>query len=109
MTKHNTLDKDFFLRIAPEIYLKKVIAGGFEKVFEIGKNFRNEGMDASHLQEFTMLEWYVAYWNFEDNIEFVTKLIKELVYSVNKDYKVKYQDYEFDFEKEMKRIDYMLY
>jgi lysyl-tRNA synthetase, class II len=106
VTKHNTLDKDFFLRIAPEIYLKKVIAGGFEKVFEIGKNFRNEGMDASHLQEFTMLEWYAAYWNFEDNIEFVTKLIKELVYSINKDYKVKYQDYEFDFASEMKRVDY---
>lgn len=106
VTKHNTLDKDFYLRIAPEIYLKKVIAGGLERVFEIGKNFRNEGMDASHLQEFTMLEWYAAYWNFEDNINFVTKLIKELVYSVNKDYKVEYQEHVFDFEKEIDRVDY---
>nr|MBP9839012.1 lysine--tRNA ligase [Pseudomonadota bacterium] len=59
-THHNALDTDFYLRISPETYLKRVIAGGLEKVFEIGKNFRNEGTDASHLQEFTMLEWYVA-------------------------------------------------
>ena len=69
-TKHNALNKTLNLRIAPEIALKEVICGGFDKVFEIGKVFRNEGMDQQHLQEFTVCEWYAAYWNFEDNIKF---------------------------------------
>lgn len=54
--------EDLYLRIALELYLKTAVAAGFDKVFEIGKNFRNEGMDSSHLQEFTMIEWYEAYW-----------------------------------------------
>ncbi|MEK7167684.1 MAG: amino acid--tRNA ligase-related protein, partial [Patescibacteria group bacterium] len=70
VTHHNALDLDVYLRIAPEIFLKECIVGGFEKVFEIGRCFRNEGMDPSHLQDFTMLEHYVAYWNFEDNMVF---------------------------------------
>ncbi len=78
-THHNALDKDCNLRIAPETYLKQVVAGGFPRVFEVAKCFRNEGMDASHLQEFTQVEWYASYWNFEDNIKFYTKFIKELV------------------------------
>ena len=78
-THHNALDKECNLRIAPEVYLKQVVAGGFPRVFEVAKCFRNEGMDASHLQEFTQVEWYCSYWNFEDNIKFYTKFIRELV------------------------------
>ncbi len=106
ITKHNTLDKDFYLRIAPELYLKQVVAGGFDRVFEIGKNFRNEGMDASHLQEFTMLEWYAAYWDFEDNIKFSEALIKGLVQEVTGDTRITFGEDEIDFGGEWKRIDY---
>jgi lysyl-tRNA synthetase, class II len=79
ITHHNSLDVDLYLRISPEIYLKQLIVGGFEKVFEIGKNFRNEGLDPSHLQEFTMLEFYVAYVDYKDNILFTRRLIQEVV------------------------------
>lgn len=78
-THHNALDMDVFLRIAPEIYLKEAIAGGFEKVFEIGRVFRNEGIDPSHLQEFTMVEHYVAYWNYKDNMAFTEKMLTTLI------------------------------
>lgn len=74
-THHNALDRDFFLRISPETYLKRVVAGGFDRVYEIGRNFRNEGIDASHLQEFTMLEWYAAYWDYTDNMEAIRTLL----------------------------------
>jgi len=81
-THHNALDIDVYLRIAPETYLKECVIGGFEKVFEIARCFRNEGMDPSHLQDFTMVEHYAAYWNYEDNMEFTEQmfsfLLKEL-------------------------------
>lgn len=77
-THYNALDLDVFLRIAPELYLKKAIIGGFDKIFEVARVFRNEGMDASHLQEFTMVEHYCAYWNFEDNMNFTEKMITTL-------------------------------
>lgn len=79
MTKHNALDKECNLRIAPETYLKQVVAGGFNRVFEVAKCFRNEGMDSQHLQEFTQVEWYASYWNFEDNIKFFTKFFREIL------------------------------
>ena len=69
-----------YLKISPEIYLKKLIVGGFEKVFEIGKNFRNEGIDRSHNPEFTMMEYYQAYTDYEDQM----KLLKKLVCHVTK-------------------------
>ncbi len=82
ITHHNALDKDFYLRIAPETYLKRLIVGGFERVYEFAKCFRNEGIDPSHHQEFTMLEYYAAYWNYEDNMKFTEELfayfLKEL-------------------------------
>ena len=68
-THHNALDIDLNLRIAPETYLKQCIAAGFNRVYEVAKCFRNEGMDTEHLQEFTQVEWYASYWNFEDNIK----------------------------------------
>ena len=73
VTHHNSLDKDFYLRIAPETYLKMLTAGGFNKVFEIGKSFRNEGIDRSHLQEFTSLEWYNAFADYQDNKRLFTR------------------------------------
>ena len=79
LTKHNALDKECNLRIAPETYLKQVVAGGFDRVFEVAKCFRNEGMDTQHLQEFTQVEWYASYWSFEDNVKFFTKFIRELL------------------------------
>jgi lysyl-tRNA synthetase class 2 len=87
-THHNALDINVFLRIAPEMYLKRCIVGGFDRVYEFAKCFRNEGMDPSHLQEFTMLEYYAAYWNFEDNMDFTEKLIAHIVKLVKGDYKI---------------------
>ncbi len=105
ITKHNALNKDFYLRIAPELALKEIIACGFDKVYEIGKNFRNEGMDPSHLQEFTVIEWYAAYWNFEDNIKFSTELFQGLVKEIKGSLKFDYQGTELDFS-DIKRLDY---
>lgn len=79
LTHHNSLDIDVYLRIAPETYLKRCVAGGFERVFEFARCFRNEGMDPSHLQEFTMLEYYAAYWNYEDNMDFTEKMIQNVL------------------------------
>ena len=105
-TKHNALNKMCNLRIAPETYLKQVICGGFDRVFEMGKVFRNEGMDTQHLQEFTMCEWYAAYWNFENNIKFFQELIRSLLTEVIGTTKVMYQGIELDFGAEWKRVDY---
>lgn len=99
ITHHNTLNEDFYLRIAPELYLKKTVAAGFDKVFEIGKNFRNEGMDSSHLQEFTMIEWYAAYWDYLKNMDFSCELLKKLVGTINGDLKLDYQGINLDFSK----------
>jgi lysyl-tRNA synthetase class 2 len=78
-THHNALDHDFFLRIAIETPQKEALVGGFERTFEIGKVFRNEGMDPSHLQEFTMCEHYAAYWNYEDNMTFTEQMFHFLL------------------------------
>jgi lysyl-tRNA synthetase, class II len=81
ISHHNALDIDVFLRIAPETYLKRAIVGGFTKVFEFARCFRNEGMDATHLQDFTMLECYRAYYNYKDNMKFTQEM---LCYAVTK-------------------------
>jgi len=106
VTKHNTLDIDLHLRIAPELYLKQVVACGFDRVFELGKNFRNEGMDAMHLQEFTMLEWYASYWDFKDNIDFVTKLMQELLLALRSNLQIEYQGQPLDFSS-FAQLDYI--
>lgn len=82
ITHHNALDMDVYLRIAPETYLKRAIVGGFTKVFEFARCFRNEGIDASHLQDFTMLECYCAYFNYEDNIRFTKEMLTYAVKEV---------------------------
>ena len=106
-THHNALDMDCTLRIAPEIYLKECIAAGFDKVYEVSKCFRNEGMDTQHLQEFTQVEWYCAYWKYEDNIKFFTDFIKGALMELNGSLVLNYQGKEIDFsKKEWKRLDY---
>ncbi len=105
-THHNALDLDCNLRIAPECYLKECIAGGFDRVYELAKCFRNEGMDPQHLQEFTQVEYYVAYWNYEDNIKFFTRFIQDLFNEVLGTNIINYQGHEIDFGGEWKKVDY---
>jgi lysyl-tRNA synthetase class 2 len=76
-THHNALDQEMFLRIAPELYLKRLVVGGFERVFEINRNFRNEGISVRHNPEFTMMEFYAAYWNYRDLMDFTEALIRD--------------------------------
>lgn len=106
-THHNSLDMECNLRIAKECYLKQCIGAGIDRVFELGKDFRNEGMDPSHLQEFTQVEWYASYWNFEDNIKFFKKMIVELLQNCIGATKVNYQGQEIDFSGDWKRVDYV--
>ena len=103
---HNALDKDCNLRIAPETYLKQVVCGGFPRVFEVAKCFRNEGMDASHLQEFTQVEWYASFWNFEDNIAFYSRFLREMTtYMLGKP-EITVRGTTYDLSKEFKKVDY---
>lgn len=107
-THHNALDMECNLRIAPETYLKQCIAGGFDRVYELAKCFRNEGMDTEHLQEFTQVEWYVSYWNFEDNIKFYQGFIKNLLLELLGTTTIEYQGHSLDFGKEnWNRINYV--
>lgn len=106
-THHNALDIECNLRIATECHLKQCIGAGIDRVFELGKDFRNEGIDPSHLQEFTQVEWYASYWNFEDNLKFFKKLIVELLNKCLGTTKINYQGQEIDFDGEWPRIDYV--
>ena len=107
-THHNALDLDCNLRIAPECYLKQCIAGGFDRVYELAKCFRNEGMDPQHNPEFTQVEWYVAYWNFEDTIVFYKEFIRNMFKEIIGTDKIEYQGIELDFGKETwPRINYV--
>lgn len=107
-THHNALNLDCNLRIAFETWLKMVNAAGFDKVFELGKDFRNEGMDPTHLQEFTQVEWYAAYWDFEDNIKFFKKFIQELMKHTIGTTKITVAGNEVDFGKETwERINFI--
>lgn len=106
-THHNALDIECNLRIATETWLKQCIAAGFDRVFEMGKDFRNEGMDTSHLQEFTQVEWYASYWDFEDNLKFYKDLCITLLKECIGETKVVYQGQEIEFDCEWKRVDYV--
>ena len=101
-THHNALDKELFLRIAPELYLKKLLVGGFEKVFEINRNFRNEGISTIHNPEFTMLEFYEAFGSLQKTTSFVQKLIQDAVASVNDSLQISYQDRALDLSQDFK-------
>ena len=97
-THYNALDIDVYMRIAPETYLKRAIAGGYNRVYEFARCFRNEGIDPSHLPDFTMLEYYAAYWNYRDNMAFTEGLIKAVVKETIGSLQFTYQDTAIDLD-----------
>ncbi len=104
ITHHNALGVDRYLRIAPELYLKRLVVGGFEAVFEINRNFRNEGMDLTHNPEFTMIEFYWAYHNYQDLMNLTEEMFKVLLSKLDMPLKIPYGDVEIDFSKEFERV-----
>ncbi len=104
ITHHNALDQDMFLRISPELYLKRLVVGGFERVFEINRNFRNEGISPRHNPEFTMMELYMAYADFHDLINFTEDLFRTVAQNVLGTTLIKYGDESFDFYKPFNKL-----
>lgn len=104
ITHHNTLDMDLYLRIAPELYLKRLVVGGLERVFEINRNFRNEGVSIQHNPEFTMLEFYMSYATFEDLMDLTEDMFKQVATAVCGSHEVSYQGTNLDFGQPFKRI-----
>ena len=96
VTHHNALDIDLYARIAPELYLKRLLVGGFEKVYELNRNFRNEGVSTRHNPEFTMLEFYWAYADVNQMMDFCEELLRQTAMTVGQP-KVKFGEHEFDF------------
>ena len=105
-THLNALDVDLYLRISPELYLKRLLVGGFEKVYEIGKCFRNEGLDRQHNPDFTMLEFYWAYADYKDLMIFAEELFSILLKKIFKSTKINYQGKEIDFKTPWPRVEY---
>lgn len=106
-THHNALDMTLYMRIADELYLKRLIVGGLERVYEIAKDFRNEGMDRTHNPEFTMLECYAAFWDYHDMMDLTERLIRRLVEEFGHEGKLTYGELEMDFTKPFGRIRFM--
>jgi lysyl-tRNA synthetase class 2 len=104
VTHHNELDQDLYLRIATELYLKRLIVGGLEKVYEIGRVFRNEGVSYKHNPEFTMLEWYEAYADYRDTMERIETLIELVALDTIGTTKVRYRDHDLDLAKPWRRL-----
>lgn len=104
ITHHNALDRDMYLRVAPELYLKRLVVGGFERVFEINRNFRNEGLSTRHNPEFTMLEFYWSYADFRDLMDLTEGMLRHIAESVLGNSKVTYQGSEYDFAQPFTRI-----
>ncbi|TVP53699.1 MAG: lysine--tRNA ligase [Gemmatimonadales bacterium] len=107
VTHHNALDTRLYLRIADELYLKRLIVGGFERVYEIGKDFRNEGIDRSHNPEFTMLEFYQAFADYREMMELVEELIRFVVEEVHGEPRLTYQGEPIDFEPSFRRLPFV--
>lgn len=106
LTHHNSLDIDLYLRIAPELYLKKLLIGGFPRVYEIGRNFRNEGIDATHNPEFTMLEFYESYSDAKHQMVRVEKLLKTVAKKILNKTSFVYNENKIDFSKKFKVVSY---
>ena len=106
-THHNALDIDCNLRIAPECYLKECNAAGYDRVYEVAKCFRNEGMDPQHLQEFTQIEWYASYWNFEDNIKFFQEFMRETAMYLKGTTEITVGEQTIDLGKEWNKVNYV--
>ncbi|CUR48195.1 Lysyl-tRNA synthetase (class II) [Alloalcanivorax xenomutans] len=104
ITHHNSLDLDMYLRIAPELYLKRLVVGGFEKVFEINRNFRNEGLSTRHNPEFTMLEFYQAYAGYQDLMDLTEDMLRTLARDVLGTTEIQYQGEVYDFGKPFARL-----
>jgi len=105
-TRHNALGQDYYLRIAPELYLKRLIVGGFEKVFEFSRNFRNEGISPQHNPDFTMLEFYWAYADYEKLMKFTEELVKKVVVKINGALKVQYAGNTYNFKPPFRRVEF---
>jgi lysyl-tRNA synthetase class 2 len=103
VTHHNALDTEMYLRIAPELYLKRLIVGGLEKVYEIGKDFRNEGMSTRHNPEFTMLESYAAGWDYENQMDFTERAVEELALKLHGTTDITYQGETIDLSAPWRR------
>ena len=103
-THHNALDMELYLRIAPELYLKRLVVGGLEKVFEVNRNFRNEGMSTRHNPEFTMLEFYAAYWRYEQLMSFIEGMLRRAAETVTGSAVVNYQGRTIDFARPFERL-----
>lgn len=103
-THHNALDMKLYMKISPELYLKRLIVGGFDKVYDLNKNFRNEGIDRSHNPEFSMIEWYEAYTDYNYQMKQFEELVAFLAKEVTGSYKVQYQGKELDFTTPWKRL-----
>lgn len=106
-THHNALDTTLYLRIADELYLKRLIVGGLERVYEIAKDFRNEGMDRTHNPEFTMLECYAAYWDYRDMMDLTERLVHRLAGNFGTGGRLHYGEHELDFSRPFRRIAFM--
>lgn len=104
VTHHNALNREYYLRIATELALKKLVVGGFEKVYEIGRNFRNEGMDATHNPEFTSIEAYTAYSSMEDQMDLLEEIIKYVTKKIDKQ-NLEYKGVNINFNQKFKRIN----
>ena len=104
ITHHNALDMDMYLRIAPALYLKRLVVGGFERVFELNRNFRNEGVDVRHNPEFTMMEFYATYWTYKDQMDFTEALLRHVAETVTGSAVVNYQGMEIDLSKPFARM-----
>ncbi len=104
VTHHNTLDMQLFLKISPETYLKRLIVGGFEKVYDMNRNFRNEGMDRTHNPEFTMIEWYEAYTDYHDQMNRVEELVTKLCEKTNNSLQVEFKGKTVDFARPWRRL-----
>ncbi|MFA7327511.1 MAG: lysine--tRNA ligase [Candidatus Kapaibacterium sp.] len=106
ITHHNTLDVDLYMRIALELYLKRLLVGGFEGVYEISKNFRNEGMDRSHNPEFTMMEIYIAYKDYNWMMDMTEELIKHIANEVNGKMEIQFDDLSIDLSNKFPRVPF---
>ncbi|MFZ2648515.1 MAG: lysine--tRNA ligase [Burkholderiaceae bacterium] len=104
VTHHNALNQEMFLRIAPELYLKRLLVGGFERVFEINRNFRNEGISARHNPEFTMMEFYAAYWNHHDLMDFTEAILRHAARQATGSASLTYSGRPLDLEKPFTRL-----
>ena len=104
VTHHNALDLDMYLRVAPELYLKRLVVGGFERVYEINRNFRNEGLSTQHNPEFTMLELYWAYGDYRDVMDWVEKAFRGLAEALHAGQRIEYQGRVYDLEKPFRRV-----